>query len=58
MNVTFTLANSPLSGQEHVYLNGVLQDEGGANDYTISGATITFNTAPPTNSVLLANYRY
>ncbi len=45
-NVTFTLANTPVTGTEHVYLNGVLQDEGALNDYTISGAVITMNDAP------------
>lgn len=56
-NVTFTLANTPVSGTECLYLNGLLQNVGGGNDYTISGATITFVTAPETGSVLLANYQ-
>jgi len=55
-NVTFTLANTPLLGTENIYLNGVLQNLGASNDYTISGATITFNTAPQTGDVLLVNY--
>lgn len=55
-NVTFTLAFSAASGSEHVYLNGILQNVGGGNDYTISGATITFNAAPMTGSVLLVTY--
>jgi len=37
-----TLANAPVTGTEMVYVNGVLMDEGAGNDYTISGATITF----------------
>src|SRR4029077_21225026 len=45
-NVTFTLANTPIAGSEHVYLNGLLQEPGAGNDYTISGATITYLTAP------------
>lgn len=40
-NVTFTLANTPKTGLEDVYVNGVLQEAGAGNDYTISGATIT-----------------
>lgn len=56
-NVTFTLAFTPLAGSEHVYLNGVLQNPGGANDYTISGTTITYNNAPQTGDVLLVSYR-
>lgn len=55
-NVTFTLANTPASGSEEVYLNGLLQNVGGGNDYTISGGTITFNTAPETGSTLLVTY--
>ena len=56
-NVTFTLANTPISGSEHVYLNGARQLVGAGNDYTISSATITFATAPPTGSNLLVDYR-
>ena len=56
-NVTFTLANTPTAGTECVFLNGLLQNVGGGNDYTISGATITFNTAPESGSVILVNYQ-
>lgn len=45
-NVTFTLAFTPVSGTEQVFLNGILQEPGAGNDYTISGATITYLTAP------------
>jgi hypothetical protein len=45
-NVTFTLANTPISGTEEVYLNGVQQEPGAGNDYTISGNTITYLSAP------------
>ena len=40
-NVTFTLANTPVAGTEHVYINGLLMEPGAGNDYTISGSTIT-----------------
>ena len=40
-NTAFTLANTPVVGSEHVYLNGVLQESGAGNDYTISGTAIT-----------------
>lgn len=53
-NVTFTLANTPISGKEMVFLNGVLMDS--ADDYTISSATITFATAPPTGAKLRVTY--
>jgi hypothetical protein len=62
-NAAFTLANTPVSGTEQVYVNGVLQN-GGGNDYTISGATITFTSnatpsldaRPQTGDVVLVSY--
>jgi hypothetical protein len=56
-NVTYTLANTPIAGTVQLYLNGIRQLAGAGNDYTISGATITYLTAPPTGSALLADYR-
>lgn len=56
-NTAFTLANTPVSGSEHVYLNGVLQESGAGNDYTISGNSITFTTAPLTGEKLRVSYR-
>lgn len=56
-NTTFTLANTPTAGTEHVYLNGILQESGAGNDYTISGATITMLTAPLTGEKLRVTYR-
>lgn len=56
LNVTYTLANTPVAGKEMVFLNGVLQYEGVAKDYTISGATITFVKAPKTNSEVVVTY--
>lgn len=54
-NVTFTLANTPITGSVQLYL-GLYQAPG--NDYTISGATITMTSAPLTGQTLIANYRY
>lgn len=54
-NVTFTLANTPVSGTECVFVNGILQDAGG-NDYSISTATITFVTAPESGDKIRVNY--
>lgn len=56
-NVTFTLANTPTAGSEEVFLNGILQDVGAGNDYTISGGTITYLAAPLTGEKLVVNYR-
>lgn len=56
-NVTFTLANTPTAGTEEVFLNGVLQESGAGNDYTITGAVITYLTAPLTGEKLRVSYR-
>lgn len=56
-NTGFTLANTPVSGSEHVYLNGMLQESGSGNDYTISGASITMTVAPGTGEKLRVSYR-
>jgi hypothetical protein len=56
-NVTFTLANTPVAGSEHVYLNGVLQESGASNDYTVSGAVITYLSPPLTGEKLRVTYR-
>lgn len=56
-NTAFTLANSPVVGSEHVYLNGILQESGAGNDYTISGTSITMATAPLTGEKLRVSYR-
>lgn len=57
-NATFTLAATPVAGTEHVYVNGILQNSGAGNDYTISGATITFLTGaiPQTGDVVRVSY--
>lgn len=57
-NVTFTLANTPTSGSEICKLNGVSQRSGSGNDYTISGATITYLAAPQTGDTLDCSYRH
>lgn len=56
-NTAFTLANTPVAGSEHLYLNGQLQESGAGNDYTISGANITLLTTPLTGEKLRVSYR-
>lgn len=47
-NPTFILANTPIAGSEKIYVRGVRQRRGAANDYTIVGDTVTFTaTAIP-----------
>jgi hypothetical protein len=55
-NTAYTLANTPVSGTVMVFLNGLLQDEGGSDDYTISTNTITFNTAPISGDKIRVTY--
>lgn len=58
-NATYTLAHTPIAGSESIFLDGLLQEVGALKDYTISGVTITFNTAPLiTTTSLLVTYRY
>ena len=59
VDVTYTLSPSGgavIAGTEHVYLNGVLQNEGAGNDYTISSSTITFAVAPISTDKILVSY--
>jgi hypothetical protein len=56
-NTTFTLANTPILNTESVFLNGLLQEPGAGNDYTISGATITMLAAPQSTDRLRVNYQ-
>jgi hypothetical protein len=53
----FVLAATPNAGAYvQVFLNGLLQSEGATEDYTISGATITFNSAPESGWKLVVYY--
>jgi len=57
VNAVFVMASAPNpAGTENVFLNGILQEPGAGNDYTISGLTITFATAPPTGSKIKVTY--
>ena len=58
VNTIFELSLRPVEGSEHLYLNGLLQDEGDMFDYKITGKIITFNIPPPIGSILLCSYRY
>ena len=55
-NVTFTLASPPVNNSAQIYLNGLRQAI--TTDFTITNASITFTNAPPTGSILLADYSY
>lgn len=55
-NKIFTLSQTPSPNTENVYVNGILQFPGALYDYVISGATITFNTAPAINDFVFVDY--
>lgn len=57
-NTAFTLAHTPSPAASlSLYKNGQLQIAGGA-DYTLSGTSITYGSAPKTGDVLTASYRF
>ncbi len=52
----YTLANTPVAGTVNIYLNGLLQQPGTGEDYTIDGASIVFATAVDASDLVLADY--
>lgn len=56
-NTAFTLANTPIAGSVHLYVNGLLMESGAGNDYTISGANITMLYALASGEKIKASYR-
>lgn len=53
-NAEFTLANTPIAATVQVYLNGLLQEA--TDDYTLSGTTVTFVSAPLAGDKIRAIY--
>jgi hypothetical protein len=61
VNKVFTLANTPKSGSEQIYVNGILMLPGSSNDYVLSGTTVTFQagfTAPAATDNIRAYATY
>lgn len=56
VNDTFVLAAAARAGTESVYVNGILQDSGAGNDYTIAGDTITMLYALSSGDKLRVSY--
>jgi len=54
VNMVFTLANTPISNTEQIYLNGSLQTF--ISDYTITGGSVTMTLPPITGDILRVNY--
>lgn len=56
VNTNFTISHAPILETQNLYLNGIFQTE--VSDYTLSGTTITFITAPQTGDELTISYQY
>jgi hypothetical protein len=57
-NTAYVLAHEPTPGSDHLYLNGLLIEDGASTDYSISGSTITFSEPLPSGSKLSCTYYY
>lgn len=57
VNAIFTLNYQPILDSEHVFMNGLLLDEGLDNDYILDGNKIIFNEAPPAFSKIKCTYK-
>ena len=58
LNREFLLSYFPEENSEHVYLNGLLQDESQNADYVMIENRIIFNFPPMENSRVKCSYRY
>ena len=56
VNVTFTLAHTPIAGSVKLYLNAGRDYP--TDDFTVSGNTITFVIAPLSTDKIITDYRY
>ena len=58
VNSHFRLSRIPIEGSEHVYLNGLLQENGRESDYIIEDMNIIFLTPPERDYKLRCTYYY
>jgi hypothetical protein len=58
INTIYVLENIPTVGSEHLYLNGLLIEEGSFTDYTISSSIITFSEPLLSGMKLHCTYYY
>lgn len=54
-NVTFTIADAPVTGSVYLWRNGILMKNG--EDYFITTRTLTLASAPSSDDFLLVSYR-
>ncbi len=57
VNNKFLLKYKPIDGSEHVYLNGVLQENGAQRDYIIENEKIIFLDPPISGMRILCSYK-
>lgn len=57
INKLFSLSRLPITNSEHIFLNGMLQENGEEFDYIIDGKNIIFNQAPISNMRIICSYR-
>jgi hypothetical protein len=56
-NKVFILSFVPDPGSDHIYLNGLLQEFGLTEDYTLSGQILTFVEAPEPGDIITISYQ-
>ena len=57
-NRTFSLNQSPYAGSEHIYINGLLIQDGVSVDYTIADNVIIFDENVPVDTKIVCTYYY
>jgi hypothetical protein len=55
-NAVYTLSFTPVANSEMIFTNGILQEAGAGNDYTISSKTVTFANPPYSGDKIRAAY--
>ena len=58
INTIYTLKHEPTPGSDHLYLNGLLIEDGTDTDYYINGSTITFSEPLLSGMKLHCTYYY
>lgn len=58
VNQIFLLEHPPIENSEHIFLNGLLQEDGKDNDYIIIDKELVFNEPPLIGSRIRCSYRY
>lgn len=57
VNDKFLLKYKPITGSDHVYLNGILQENGNQSDYILDNKNIIFLDPPATGMRIICSYK-